>query len=110
MEGSCAREGNIFVHSINGVLLRRAEIGAAVDFWYSWSSCDGFDYLFYSTDRGSKWNICEIYRVTVPRLVYGSLSKVLACYYSNDLEVLVVATIGSNVFFIPFQIGNGADA
>jgi WD40 repeat protein len=101
---------HIFVHSINGVLLRRAEIGAAVDFWCSWSSYDGFDYLFYSTDRGSKWNICEIYRVTVPRLVYGSLSKVLACYYSNDLEVLVVATIGSNVFFIPFQIGNGADA
>lgn len=100
---------HIFVHSINGILLRRAEIGAAVNFWYSWFSCNGFDYLFYSTERG-KWNICEIYCVAVPRLVYGSLSRVLGCYYSNDLEVLVVATIGSNVFFVPFQIGDGPDA
>jgi hypothetical protein len=53
--------------------------------------------------------ICEIYRDAVPRLVYGFLSQVLACYYSNYLEVFVVATIGSNVFFVPFQIGDGAD-
>jgi WD40 repeat protein len=94
---------HIFVHTINGLLVKRTEIVGAVDYWQVWNSAEGFDYLFYSTESGH-WNVCEIYKIASPRLVHSSHSKVLAAYYSTDVGALVIGTSGSQVYFIPLRL------
>jgi WD40 repeat protein len=90
---------HIFVHTINGSLVARTEVNGAIDFWYSWTSSDGFDYLFYVTDK-NQCNFCEVYDIGMATYVHSGQGPVLAAFVSNDLDSLVFVTASGHAYAV----------
>ena len=92
---------HILVHTINGELLKRLEIMSPINYWYTWSSYDGVDYLVLAGE-GGKLDVCEIYEMNIQKNIYWCQSPVLDMCYCNDLSAFVIATAAGHVHFVPF--------
>jgi hypothetical protein len=90
----------IVVHNVNGVFVRKVELGVAIDCWFSWASWDGFDFLAMAGENG-KIETCEVYELHERKSVYNCQTKIVALYYSKNHALLVAASVAGQLFFIP---------
>jgi hypothetical protein len=94
---------HILVHSVNGELLKHEVQQTPVDFWYSWTSYRGFDYLLSATETG-KLAVCEVYYLEKLELLGNSQSKIIAARYLKDYGGIVIATGNGQICFIPYSV------
>jgi hypothetical protein len=93
----------VFVHNINGVAVKSAEVEGAIDFWYCWASREGMDYLLYVTEFG-KCKLAEVYNIDRPKYVLSVEGRVLGAYYENDISAIAIATSVGQILFVPLKL------
>ena len=90
----------ILVYTVNGLFLHRTEIGVAIDYWYSWQSNKGFDYMIFASDTGQVY-FSEVYYLNQNHLNLLTCRHVIAAYMSTSTSTLVVVTKHGQVKFLP---------
>ena len=90
----------ILVYTVNGLFLHRTEIGVAIDYWYSWQSNKGFDYMIFASDTGQVY-FSEVYYLNQSHLNLLTCRHVIAAHMSTSTSTLVVVTKHGQVKFLP---------
>jgi hypothetical protein len=93
----------VYVHSVNGRLIRKVQLQFPIVAWCTWDSRDGFDYLLVSTGLG-KLSVCEAFYFDVNESFYVCHTHVASLTYLRDLGVAVAVTGDGRVIFVPFVI------
>jgi WD40 repeat protein len=86
---------NLFTFSVNGDLIRKVAIDAAVVAWTDWISPDGFDYVLVADERNRLFEL-EVFFLSQVRDPVDLESRVESVFYSPDEDlVITVATNGT---------------
>jgi hypothetical protein len=93
----------IVVYTVNGNLVHRTEVGFPVDFWYSWASVAGFDYIVWASESGHLVFSEVMYINRRPEVFHHLRAQVLAMLYANRASALVVAA-QERLYFIPLEL------
>lgn len=95
------RKHYIVVYTVNGLLLHKTEIGFAVDFWYTWKSNKGFDYLVYASDTGQVY-FSEVYYMDQGQMsLVNCRCPILSAHVCVTTSTLVIVTRQGRVTFLP---------
>ena len=95
------RKHMILVYTVNGIFVHKTEIPFAIDFWYSWKSNCGFDYIVYSSDTGELY-FSEVYNLSKGGTpIWSCRAPIVAAHVSPDTDTLVVTTKTGRITILP---------
>ncbi|OHT05635.1 hypothetical protein TRFO_26513 [Tritrichomonas foetus] len=93
----------MFVHSINGRLIRSTELSSPITTWCSISSNKAFDYIVASSEQG-KLHLFEAFYLNIEDPFYRCYKPVVGLYYLKEAGVIVVVKNDGNVVFHPICV------
>lgn len=91
----------LHLYNVNGKLIRATPIDFQVDFWYSWKSYGGFDFLAIADKNGSIY-CCENFYINSIQKMLSTNGNIIAFHYSNESGVLSAILSNGELFMIPF--------
>jgi hypothetical protein len=96
---------HLFLHTVNGVLIRTVKIENAIDAWCTWASRDSFDFVMVATggDLGKLW-IFEAFYLELGECLDRCRRQVVSVAYLTDLSVGVAITSEGKAFFVPYPV------
>ncbi|OHS94557.1 hypothetical protein TRFO_39266 [Tritrichomonas foetus] len=88
------------VFTVNGDLIRKTEILIDVNFMYSWTSFDGFDYIVYTSESGY---VCfdEVFYLKQATPLYNCRAKIISIFFSKETSTLVLVSNEGKAIFLP---------
>lgn len=90
----------IYVYTVNGIFIAKTEIPGPIDFWYVWSSNNGFDYLVF-TIEGGKLYFAEVFYMRPKEIPYVEKQKIIAASISLSTSTLVAITRNGRIYLMP---------
>jgi hypothetical protein len=93
----------IFVHNINGRLIRAVQIGFSVTAWCTWASRSAFDYLMVANEQGKVF-VFEAFYVNIGKSLHRCYETVIYRSYVIEWGVGVIVLGNGHVVFLPFVI------
>ena len=94
----------IYVYTINGDFIRQVQLNNMVlDFWVTFSTHSGFDYIILVSDDG-KIKCAEVYYMKISNTIFNTQSKVYAVEYDIDSGILSVVISNGKILYIPYSI------
>ena len=91
------------IYSTNGLFIRKSDILSQVDFWTTYKSKSGFDYLIYANESGHIF-ATEVFTAKQSNVIFCCRAKVVAATFSDDETTLVVTTSDGRIIFIPCNV------
>ena len=91
----------ILVYTINGQFVHRTELDCCVDYWRSFTSNSGFDYIVFASDCCLVY-FSEVYYLNKNSVcLFNCKARIVSSFVSPDTSTLVVVTKQGQVTFIP---------
>ena len=94
---------SILVFTLNGIFVKQCKIEGPVDYWSSWSTKNGFDYLIYTNETGHVF-LTEVFSVKQDKEIYCCRSRVVAAKVSNDQSIICIVSSDGKIALVPISI------
>ncbi|KAK8894088.1 hypothetical protein M9Y10_022520 [Tritrichomonas musculus] len=94
---------SLLVFSLNGSFVKHCKIDGPVDYWSSWSSRSGFDYLIYTNETGHVFST-EVFSARQTKEIYCCRSRVVAAQVSKDQSVISIVSCDGKIALVPISI------
>jgi hypothetical protein len=91
----------LFVHTVNGRLVREAEIRFTVTAWCTWRSGKDFDFVMVANESG-KLSVFEAFFLNMGDAFHRCYEAVVAMKYIRKQSITVVVLRDGRVVFLPY--------
>jgi len=93
----------IFVHNVNGRLIRSVAIEFSITAWCTWSSRKAFDYLIVANEQG-KLSAFEAFYVNIGKSFHRCHETVVSLSYQIDLGIVVIVLRDGHLVLLPYIV------
>jgi hypothetical protein len=92
----------LFVHTVNGKLIRAAPITFSITAWCTWKSRRGFDFVMVANDLG-KLSVFEAFYLNIGESFHRCCETAVTVTYRPEHSVAVVVLRDGHVVFVPYK-------
>lgn len=95
----------VFVHDINGNLVKKKKIGVEIFTWYTFSSEKSFDYILFANKRGDLY-LFDPFLVDIDEYFIRCAGEISSIHYSVFNRVVIAVLKRGNIEVIPLDLPN----
>ena len=93
----------LFVHNVNGHLIRSVELQTQITKWCTFSSNQAFDYIIAASEQG-KLHLIEAFYLDMKDPFYRCYKSVVGLFYLKYVDIVVAVLEDGNVVFHPICV------
>jgi hypothetical protein len=94
---------HLFMHNVNGRLIRTVQIGFAIFTWCSFASKKAFDYLVVADDVGRLF-LLEAFYCDVKKPVHRCVGKIVGLSYLSEYAAIAAVRQDGHLFLLPLVV------